>query len=117
MFLILMLALFGNPIEVRSEYVCHGNSPNGTYDILLSVEKKEANYNLTWKTNEVQAKGVGIRDGNNLAVLYVNPKGMGGVMLYRVSRGGLDGIWSGGDGKVYTETCTVGVASMAEDEQ
>lgn len=112
MFVFLVAMLLQAP-ELRGEYLCHGYAADGSYDLLLTIEKREENYLVIWKTNEVKAKGLGIRHENDLAVLIVGPQGTGGIALYRITKGGLEGIWAVGDGRVYTETCSVGPPSRA----
>ena len=111
MYLLLLMLLA--PVELRGQYTCHGTTVNGKYDVFLSIEKKDDNYLLTWRTTTIQAKGIGVRDGDVLAALFVNPKDAGGVILYRITKGGLEGVWAMGSGKVYTETCTLAPASRA----
>jgi hypothetical protein len=112
MFLFLTLVLLHAP-EVRGEYLCHGVTLQGDYDILLQVEKKDDNYFFTWRTNEVKAKGLGVRNGDSLAVVYVNLQGRAGVVLYKVFPARLEGTWATGDGKSYSETCSIGLPSRA----
>lgn len=108
-----LLILLQAPPAMRGEYLCHGVTPQGSYDVLLSVEKKSNNYLVTWHDIAIKAKGLGLRSDNTLAVYFVSDKGQHGVALYNISLGGLEGTWAVGDGKVYTETCTLGWPSKA----
>ena len=111
MYLLLLMLLA--PVELRGQYTCHGKTPQGQYDVVILIEKKDDAYQLTWITNEVKAKGIGVRNGDVLAAFFVNPKNEGGVVLFRITKGGLEGIWSMGSGKVYAETCTLAPASRS----
>lgn len=113
MFLVLVVILLAPQPEIRKQYLCHGVTPTGSYDVVLIIEKKEDNYLLTWITNEIKARGIGLRVDDTLTALFVNPKNEGGVIHFKITKVGLEGSWAMGSGKVYTETCSLGPVSKA----
>ena len=113
MFMFIVLVLVA-PVELRTQYMCHGKTPQGKYDTVLTIEKKDNAYILTWASAAgISAKGIGVRSEDVLAAMYVNPQSQGGVILFKITKGGLEGIWTMGTGQVYKETCTFGLASNA----
>ena|SRR3990167_4200578 len=87
------------------EYKCEGTTPMGKYQLFLDVQVRGNIYDLIWHDNMVQAQGFGVRNGDNLAVIYRTILGEFGVSNYKLSPGRLDGMWSIGDGEIYPEVC------------
>ncbi|MFN8353652.1 MAG: hypothetical protein U0Y10_04380 [Spirosomataceae bacterium] len=93
-----------------TEKVVGGKALNGTYDITgtnagnnspykgtLTIQKTGSVYSLVWKTGNVSYNGVGILDGNTLAVGW----GFGaafGVVNYKINGNTAQGIWAMGGG-------------------
>jgi hypothetical protein len=110
MFLLITLMLLQAPPEIRPSYLCTGKAVNGEYEVILDIEKAGEGYKLTWRTNEVKLRGMGVRKGNYLAVLFVDKENRGGVILYHITPVSMEGSWTGGNGQ---ETCTLGQVSRA----
>ncbi|HXT64191.1 MAG TPA: hypothetical protein VN696_14230 [Pyrinomonadaceae bacterium] len=85
---------------LEGEYDATGKNPNGTnYKAKLTVEPAGNLYRFVWSNN---TDGVGIRQGDNIAV------GIGGTrcgfVSYEIKPDGLEGIWGGyGSDKTGTE--------------
>lgn len=93
-----------------TEKVAGGKALNGTYDILgtnagsnspyrgsLTIKKTGTVYSLQWKVGSAIYNGVGILEGNTLAVGW----GFGaafGVVRYHVNGGTAKGVWAMGGG-------------------
>lgn len=93
-----------------TEKVLGGKALNGTYEIVgtnagnnssykgtLSIKKTGTVYSLTWKVGNTAYNGVGILDGNTLAVGW----GFGnafGVVGYHINGNTAKGIWTMGGG-------------------
>jgi hypothetical protein len=94
-----------------TEQVAGGKALNGTYAITgtnagnnspykgtLTIQKTGTTYKLTWKTGGTSYNGVGILDGNTLAVGW----GFGnafGVVGYYINGNAAQGIWAMGGGQ------------------
>jgi hypothetical protein len=84
-------------------YDATGKNPDGKeYKAKLTVEPAGNLYRFIWSNN---ADGVGIKQGNNVAV------GIGGArcgfVAYEIKPSGLEGIWGGyGSDKTGTENAT-----------
>lgn len=101
-------------IDITGEYSCRGSNPGGgTYFGKVAITKTGQTYRIQWKIgrNQVDA-GVGIREGNVLAVCFAG-EGGAGVVAYKIEKGEdgprLVGRWAGlGDQKAQSETLTRG---------
>jgi hypothetical protein len=94
--------------DITGKYNCEGTNPVGqTYRGTVEITKKGDIYYLKWALNTGDTeKGVGLLEGNVLAVSYYGGT-TSGVVVYRVEKDGkLVGRWTiaDGNGKVYTET-------------
>lgn len=97
---------------LSSNYQCSGEAPRGAYQVPLSIQAKGDNYFLTWGDGTLV--GLGVLQGNQLAVSFVDMKSGGlGVILYEIKGGQLFGRWAVGDGKFYQESCMAGPTSKA----
>lgn len=91
---------------IKENYDCAGTSPNGDYTLSLFIEAKGENYFLSWQDRAMV--GLGFRSDDKLVVAFViRPIGALGVVAYKVAEDQLIGVWSGGGGKTYTESCLV----------
>jgi hypothetical protein len=93
--------------DITGKYNCEGTNPAGKlYRGTVTIAKKGDAYYLKWSLNAGDTyAGIGIREGNVLAVSYYG--GISGVVVYRIEKGNkLVGKWTIADakGKVYTET-------------
>lgn len=104
--LALQAALVGN-------YTCEGVNRDGKYAVSLQVTQEGDNYFLFWRDSTESYKGLGVRQGDNLAVVFVTEAGGIGVIHYEVKGGVLNGVWAAGDGVKYTEVCTPAGARAA----
>lgn len=104
---LLALVVLSGPMEVKSLYECSGVAPNGrAYKGPLKIEQEGNTFLFTWG-DELQI-GVGVRQGDKIAVGLVDRASKGlGVVLYTVSQGGLEGVWTFGGGLTFTETCVL----------
>ena len=96
--------------DIAGEYKCEGTgSAGGTYSGTVQIAKKGETYEISWTLNSGETyKGLGILQGDVLAVTFSGGNGSG-VVAYKVDKGGkLSGKWSlpEANGKVYTETLT-----------
>jgi hypothetical protein len=93
-------------VDIAGSYEAKGINPNGgTYEATVEIKKNGDTYTIKWDitgANETY-EGIGILEGDVLSVSYKSGDATG-VVAYKVSKGKLDGKWSPGDGKVYTET-------------
>lgn len=102
------------PLEIAGIYLCVGISVGGgPYEGLVEIQKVgEAIFHLRWKVNGETQIGIGILDGNLLAVGFST--GGTGVLLYRIIESKspspmvMRGQWTaiGGDGGLYPEVLT-----------
>lgn len=96
--------------DITGRYKCEGASPGGqAYRGTVEISKKGDTYALKWAFGPGETyQGVGILEGNVLAVSY-SGTGFTGVVVYKVEKGPkLVGRWAfaGGKGTVQTETLT-----------
>lgn len=92
---------------IKENYDCAGTSPNGEYTLSITIETKGENYFLSWQDGAMA--GLGFRSDDKLVVAFVNRlTNSVGVVAYKVAENQLIGVWSGGGGKTYTESCLVG---------
>lgn len=102
---LVLLLVVTTPPDVTGKYHCVGQTPNGDYEMLLEVVREEDNYYFLWHDTEVQAKGFGLRVGDQLSAIYQFASGNLGMVTYTISPQTLTGKWTMGDG-VFPETCT-----------
>ncbi len=101
------LAFAQEPPAIKENYDCAGTSPDGNYTISLTIQTKGENYFLSWEDSIMT--GLGFRSDDKLVAAFVNrTNGRVGVVSYKVVEDQLVGVWSGGGGKTYTESCLVG---------
>ena len=90
-------------------YECQGTGADGRpYRGAVIIEPDGNRFVVRWIiASEVTAVGVGIREGNMLAVSFFGPES-GGVVLYRIDGQRLVGHWSAplAAGQVFEETLT-----------
>ena len=96
-------------VDIAGKYEGKGTGPNGAaYEVKVEVAKNGDTYTIKWEVgggNETY-EGIGILEGDVFSVSYTAGGNGHGVVAYKVTKGKLDGKWSPGDGKVYTETLT-----------
>jgi hypothetical protein len=97
------------PPALAGVYECQGIGADGRpYRGAVVIEPDGQRFVLQWYMSaELSAVGVGIREGNMLAVSFFGP-GSGGVVLYRIDGQRLVGQWSAppANGQVFEETLT-----------
>jgi len=99
-----------NRQDIAGSYDVEGTNPGGrAYRGMAQITKDRDTYRISWVigSNETYV-GIGILEGNVLAVSY-SSQGMSGVVAYRVEgRERLEGRWAilGGNGEIQTETLT-----------
>src|ERR1044072_7800141 len=90
-------------------YECQGTGADGRpYRGAVIIEPDGGRFVVRWIiASELTAVGVGIREGNMLAVSFFGPDS-GGVVLYRIDGQRLVGHWSAplAEGQVFEETLT-----------
>jgi hypothetical protein len=90
-------------------YECQGTGADGRpYRGAVIIEPDGGRFVVRWIiASELTAVGVGIREGNMLAVSFFGPDS-GGVVLYRIDGQRLVGHWSAplAAGQVFEETLT-----------
>lgn len=97
------------PTKIEGAYTCAGARGTEAYTLQLTVEPFGDTYGLTWSADQGKAAvGLGVRDGDGLAVAILGPGGEIGVAHYVISPGRLAGVWSTGQGRVDREVCTQG---------
>jgi len=95
--------------SIVGTYTCTGTRGPQAYTLRLVVHPFGETYQLVWTADQGQAAiGLGVRDGDAVAVTLVSPGGELGVAHYVISPGRLAGVWSTGDGRVHREVCTQG---------
>ena len=95
--------------QVLGRYECQGEVPTGAYRMNLTVVQDRDNYYFTWSNAIVQAaKGLGVRVGDHLSVVFVTATNQIGVINYKIGAARLDGTWAMGGGETFTETCGSG---------
>jgi hypothetical protein len=106
--------LIGRAAEVPTPdltgiYECHGTGADGRpYRGAVIIEPDGSRFVVRWIiASELTAIGVGVREGNMLAVSFFGPEA-GGVVLYRIDGQQLFGHWSAplAAGQVFEETLT-----------
>ena len=112
MLVVLMLA--ASP-TIQPKYQCRGDTPQGRYNLPLQIQNKGDNYFLFWGNGEMQ--GIGFRKENRLSVAFVNLINNGvGVIVYEIKDDSMQGYWAGGDGRIYQESCSIGLKAGKEKE-
>jgi len=102
------------PVDIVGTYLCHGARDGNAYTLHLTVQAVGDTYGLTWFADQGQAAvGLGVREGDGLAVAILAPGGEIGVAHYMISPGRLAGVWSTGQGHVDREVCTQGKVSTS----
>lgn len=90
-------------------YECQGTGADGRpYRGAVIIESDGSRFVVRWIiASELTAVGVGIREGNMLAVGFFGPDS-GGTVLYRIDGQRLIGHWSAplAEGRVFEETLT-----------
>ena len=90
-------------------YECQGTGADGRpYRGAVIIEPDGSRFVVRWIiASELTAVGVGVRDGNMLAVSFFGPES-GGVVLYKIEGQRLLGHWSAplAAGQVFEETLT-----------
>jgi hypothetical protein len=101
----------GQDEDLSGTYTVKGTTAEGReYEGTCRISKEGDCYKLRWKIGEGSQTGLGIRQGEVLAVSFTDGKEFAGVVAYRIRGGRLTGKWAafGGEGKIYTETLTKG---------
>jgi hypothetical protein len=95
--------------DIPGVYECQGTGADGRpYRGAVIIEPDGSRFVVRWIiASELTAVGVGIREGNMLAVSFFGPDS-GGVVLYRIDGQQLVGHWSAplAAGQVFEETLT-----------
>jgi hypothetical protein len=94
--------------DIAGSYAGKGANPDGKeYEAKVEVTKNGDTYKIKWEIagSGEEYEGFGILEGDIFSVSYKAGDGHG-VVSYKVTKGKLDGKWSPGDGKIYTETLT-----------
>ena len=94
-------------VDLSGTYQCEGSNPDGRpYRGIVEITKTDKTYRVVWRMQSGSV-GIGIVQGDALAVSYVTG-GSVGIVLYRIERGGrLVGEWTlfGAD-KLFPEILT-----------
>lgn len=115
MFILLVMALLQTP-EIRERYECHGATSQGAYDISLEITREGENLSLYWiRPQGIQARGRGLVSGEQLIAVFVNDREQFGMISYRITKGGLEGVWFSGSGMQFFENCAVGKMILADE--
>jgi hypothetical protein len=90
-------------------YACEGTNPDGaTYSGVVEIVRHKDTYLVRWTMpNDSQVVGVGLFNGNMLAVSYYG--GTPALVVYSVGeKGRLEGKWTAGgaEGAIFKETLT-----------
>jgi hypothetical protein len=95
--------------DIPGIYECQGTGADGRpYRGAVIIEPDGSRFVVRWIiASELTAIGVGVREGNMLAVSFFGPDS-GGVVLYRIDGEKLLGHWSAplAAGQVFEETLT-----------
>ncbi|HZL95081.1 MAG TPA: hypothetical protein VFB99_15610 [Vicinamibacterales bacterium] len=98
-----------DPADLPGTYECQGTGADGRpYRGAVIIEPDGSRFLVRWIiASELTAVGVGIREGNMLAVSFFGPES-GGIVLYRIDGQQLIGHWSAplAQGQVFEETLT-----------
>ena len=99
-------AIAADEVDIAGTYQCKGVAAGGTaYEAKVELTKAGEAYRIVWQFPGERFEGVGLREGNVLAVAYTGS--YSGVVLYKILPGPrLFGRWTSPDarGQVYTET-------------
>ena len=97
-----------NNLDITGNYNCQGKNADGsTYNGEVEITKKGNTYNIYWLINNQKFNGIGILEGNVLAVSYYGSSS--GVVAYRVEGdSNLVGRWTSPqlNGKINREVLT-----------
>ena len=97
------------PAGLPGVYECQGTGADGKeYRGAVIIQPDGNRFVLQWYVGtQLSAIGLGLREGNVLAVSFFGPDA-GGVILYKIDGERLVGQWSApvADGKVFEETLT-----------
>lgn len=116
-----LIALHGQPDPSPiGNWKCSGTQAQGRiYQIALAVEGQGSVYKLTWtdiQSGAVVMIGFGVKQDGQLAGMFFG-NGVYGSVLYRVTAGHMDGVWTGAttergrlliSDELFRETCRVG---------
>jgi hypothetical protein len=98
-----------HPVPLAGIYECQGTGADGrVYRGAVIIEPDGNRFLVQWYVaSELTAVGIGIRDGDMLAVSFFSADN-GGVVLYRIDGAKLAGHWSAplSDGEIFEETLT-----------
>ena len=98
-----------DPADLPGIYECQGTGADGRpYRGAVVIEPDGSRFVVRWIiASQLAAVGVGVREGNMLAVSFFGPES-GGVVLYRIDGQRLFGHWSAplAEGQVFEETLT-----------
>ena len=111
LFVLLVPAQAGPRMLTPGTYSCAGKQEGHVYTLSLVIQERGNTYELAWSAAHGHPKlmaGLGVPDGNHLAVAIVSPNGGMGVAHYTITPGRLDGVWTNGNGAIETEVCTSG---------
>ena len=98
--------------KVLERYQCQGTGEEMEYKTPLAVSQKGENYLLKWDASY----GMGFRHNDDLVVAFITG-GTVGVILYHIEDGRLVGWWTGGNGRIYRETCSAGLNAKGGDHE
>ena len=116
--LVMVVAVASTPLAAAQgaarfagTYSVKGTNPGGggTYTGMLKIGARGGVYDLTWTIGNDEFRGIGVAQGNCLAVAYTDPGGSGSnVVIYRIDAAGhLAGSWAtAGSDQVGSETAT-----------
>ena len=99
------------PARFAGTYAVRGTNPGGSggYTGTLKIGARGGVYDVTWTIGSAEFRGIGVAQGNGMAVAYTDPDGSGcNVVLYRIdASGNLSGSWAtSATDTVGTETAT-----------
>lgn len=112
--------------EITGYYTCKGQEMNGkSYTGICVISKQKEVYIVNWVIGSGSTfSGIGLRQGNNLAISWTLPNDRGGVIrgvnLYKIDPGPrLSGRWATmpGPGVMATETLSFLKAIEVEPEE
>lgn len=106
-------------MDLSGVYRCEGVNPNGTpYRGRVEITKDDHTYRLRWTMAQGASLGIGIVNGDVLAVSYFTGANVG-IVLYKIQKGSqLIGEWAllGADGQLYPEELTkIGIAAERQE--
>lgn len=98
------------PPSPAGTYRCRGTQGGESYGIRLVVTPFHDGFAFAWKRDlnapSVQA-GLAVMRGTQVAVAIMSARGGQAVGLYTMTKGRLDGVWTG-NGAMETEVCVMG---------